>query len=856
MGNLVSKSNLRNIIKPVVDYLKTIITSVYNSLRDSIAYEKSVLEGEIQDVSDSLVNYANNIDYDSTNHIINLKHDNTVLAYIDATDFILVGMISSVTVEDREIDGEIVKCLVITFNTEGGQDEVDIPLTEIFDADAYYTKTQIDNTFVPKTLTITAGTGLTGGGSLADNITIRLSDATQASLAKADTAVQPVDISYMKVIHTNHFNQSLLLRLIEELIEDGEQDMDPEDYQDLTNFMQQFLSQIPAYNTGLIELSRDSEPTILISVYHNNEEQVFEFRWNTAEEPRIFTTYVGLAYQWDSNFENQLPVQSNSQSSTEIWRLEVDSALSSLSRNPVENRVIKNALDGIDTSIGSISQRITEIWDFIGTTSPNDFNDDFNDDFGSSTILDMIADLQDQDISIGDSIQTIVANIGTINSRLNSINSRITSLENSVNNALANKQDKLTFDTILDELSTNPIENHAVYDQFMTNSDDQEIVDIVRDFSEDYLTFKILSDGIIRWGNSTSIQYSTDGGENWSTLYSSLSVTTGQKVLLKGNNIVVTSYNKGFYNTTCSFDVYGNIMSLVYGDNFKGQTELGSSKFEYLFYVTPVVNARNLVLPAEIVRASAYMYMFNGCSQLEEAPAIPSRALEAQACLGMFEQCINLKKASKILAKEVGASACSNMFAYCSSLTEMGDLVATVLSTGSFQGMFQSCTNLLYGPKKLLATVYPQDSCKNMFAYCNKLIQGPEINDEATEFGNYCFQGMFQNCMALTSGPSVLSAQTLGSSCFQYMFNGCSQLVFSPRIEALTLSTYACYGMFQNCSRLAQITCLATSISATYCTYNWVYGLGSSGVFRKNSSMSSWGSGNSGIPSGWTTVND
>jgi hypothetical protein len=38
--------------------------------------------------------------------------------------------------------------------------------------------------------TISAGTGLTGGGDLTVNRTLALSAATQASLAKADTALQ------------------------------------------------------------------------------------------------------------------------------------------------------------------------------------------------------------------------------------------------------------------------------------------------------------------------------------------------------------------------------------------------------------------------------------------------------------------------------------------------------------------------------------------------------------------------------------------------------------------------------------------------------------------------------------------
>lgn len=47
----------------------------------------------------------------------------------------------------------------------------------------------------PTSRTITAGTGLTGGGDLSANRTISLSTATQNSLALADTAVQPGDLA-------------------------------------------------------------------------------------------------------------------------------------------------------------------------------------------------------------------------------------------------------------------------------------------------------------------------------------------------------------------------------------------------------------------------------------------------------------------------------------------------------------------------------------------------------------------------------------------------------------------------------------------------------------------------------------
>jgi hypothetical protein len=58
--------------------------------------------------------------------------------------------------------------------------------------------------------------------------------------------------------------------------------------------------------------------------------------------------------------------------------------------------------------------------------------------------------------------------------------------------------------------------------------------------------------------------------------------------------------------------------------------------------------------------------------------------------------------------------------------------------------------------------------------------------------------------------------------------------------------------MFNGCSNLNSITCLATDISASNCTTNWVDGVAASGTFTKAASMSSWATGVSSIPRNWT----
>lgn len=81
--------------------------------------------------------------YDSQTKRINFYNETTggtVLAYIDATDFIKDGMVSNV--EIKAVGGET--SLVISFNTDAGKEDIVIPISEIFDADNYYTKTEVD----------------------------------------------------------------------------------------------------------------------------------------------------------------------------------------------------------------------------------------------------------------------------------------------------------------------------------------------------------------------------------------------------------------------------------------------------------------------------------------------------------------------------------------------------------------------------------------------------------------------------------------------------------------------------------------------------------------------------------------
>lgn len=115
------------------------------------------------------------------------------------------------------------------------------------------------------------------------------------------------------------------------------------------------------------------------------------------------------------------------------------------------------------------------------------------------------------------------------------------------------------------------------------------------------------------------------------------------------------------------------------------------------------------------------------------------------------------------------------------------------------------------------------------------------------------FASMFHGCTSLTQAPE-LPATTLAYYCYGDMFRLCTSLTEAPVLPATTLARYCYKSMFQNCTKLEYIKCLATDISDSGCTYAWVSGVAKSGTFVKNNSTTSWPSGSSGIPDGWTVI--
>jgi len=174
---------------PINDVLTahTANTDIHVTIADKTAWNAKVDEADIAGL-------FGNVNYDSATKRINFYHESTggtVLAYIDASDFVKDSFLESVAIENRVIEGESVPCLVFVWNTESGKEETVIPLSGIFDPSNYYTKTEIDNIVTAITEDIEEATS----GKADTTAVTQVNDTLTAHTANTDIHVTTSDKS-------------------------------------------------------------------------------------------------------------------------------------------------------------------------------------------------------------------------------------------------------------------------------------------------------------------------------------------------------------------------------------------------------------------------------------------------------------------------------------------------------------------------------------------------------------------------------------------------------------------------------------------------------------------------------------
>ena len=200
---------------------------------------------------------------------------------------------------------------------------------------------------------------------------------------------------------------------------------------------------------------------------------------------------------------------------------------------------------------------------------------------------------------------------------------------------------------------------------------------------------------------SVDLKHSKDGLTWTQHDFNPIPLAAGETLYLKGNNENGFCYMNmetaegrmctfgdlsfiGIQNTpsTGKFECHGNIMSLLYGDDFEGKTTIPSAKcFTYLF-----ANCSGLTtapeLPATTLADTCYFAMFYGSESLTTAPELPATTLVDGCYNGMFRGCTSLTTAPELPATTLEPSCYDSMFGDCTNLSRI-TMLATNISASS-----------------------------------------------------------------------------------------------------------------------------------------------------------------------------
>ena len=226
--------------------------------------------------------------------------------------------------------------------------------------------------------------------------------------------------------------------------------------------------------------------------------------------------------------------------------------------------------------------------------------------------------------------------------------------------------------------------------------------------------------------NPLKVDVSIDNGKTWIEVTAApagddvpgailVKLDKGEKVLICGENEAYGYYsspdnaddiceNCNFYADKPCY-IYGNIMSLVGGEDFARLHEVKEYAFAYFFsdfneeldwsWVLSK-EGKELLLPATTLANSCYKYMFFGCTGLTIAPKLPATTLANKCYCYMFYSCTSLVSAPELPATTLTEGCYDAMFSGCTSLTVAPELPAITLISDCYMNIFSRCTSLSY----------------------------------------------------------------------------------------------------------------------------------------------------------------
>ena len=118
---------------------------VEGTISGNVTSETTRAKGVEQEISGKVGTAFSGVSYNSGTKKIVFNKISGETVELDATAFIKDGMVDNVVITSITSGASQVTVLAITFNCDAGKEEIDIPISDIFNASNYYTKTETDD---------------------------------------------------------------------------------------------------------------------------------------------------------------------------------------------------------------------------------------------------------------------------------------------------------------------------------------------------------------------------------------------------------------------------------------------------------------------------------------------------------------------------------------------------------------------------------------------------------------------------------------------------------------------------------------------------------------------------------------
>lgn len=219
----------------------------------------------------------------------------------------------------------------------------------------------------------------------------------------------------------------------------------------------------------------------------------------------------------------------------------------------------------------------------------------------------------------------------------------------------------------------------------------------------------------------------------------------------------------------------------------------------------------------------------------------------------LFYNCSGLVGAENLIlpATNISASCYAYMF-YATNITITPKLPAPRVESNCYEGMFKNCINLttISDFSATGTTSVSYSGCRYMFKGCTNLVNIQNMTLNASL--NWAFGSMFEGCISLIDASPITLTDCSDYS-YSNMFKDCTSLTTSPTIAAIdTISANCCYLMFDGCTNLNYIKALFINIGSGNPLSSWVRDVSPTGTFVKNTNANWDVVGTNGVPSGWT----